>query len=104
MISAELFFQLAKIEGLLWSVSDFFMIFFFIKFVNVIRKQNNLKTYRKLYYLLYLSFCITPLILFTKDLFSYFLVEIIVLNIQYFILIYIMIKNYKLIQSHLKSI
>lgn len=97
MISTELFFQLAKIEGILWSVSDFFMIYFFIKYIDVIRKQNNLKTYKKLYYLLYFSFCITPLILFTKDFFNYLLVEIVVLNIQYFILIYIMIKNYKLI-------
>ena len=101
MISSELFLQLAKIEGILWSVSDFFLVFFFIKFVNVIRKQNNLKTYKKLYYLLYFSFCITPLLLFTKDLFYYLIVEIIVLNIQYFILIYIMFNNYKLIKCTL---
>lgn len=97
MIAPELFFQLAKIEGILWSVFDFLMVFFFLKFINIIRLKNNLKPYKKAFYFLYFSFIITPLLLFTTDLFYFFLIEIIVLNIQYFILIYAILNNYKLL-------
>jgi len=99
MISPELFLQIAKIEGILWSISDVFLIFFALKFINVLRKHNNLKVYKKLYYLLFFSFILTPFLLITPDLFYYLVIEIIVLDIQYFIVIYVFVKNYK--QSHI---
>ena len=104
MISPELFLQLAKIEGILWSISDVCLIFFVLKLVDVIRKYNDIQTYKKLYYLLFFSFAITPLLLLTPNLFWYLIIEIIVLDIQYFILIYIFLKNRKLIWETFKKI
>jgi len=104
MISPELFFLLARIEGILWSVSDFFIVFFFLKLINVIRLKSKLKPYKKMFYFLYFSFLITPLLLFTTNLFEFLLIQIIVLNIQYFILLYVLFNNYKLMYNALKSI
>ncbi len=103
MISPELFLQLAKIEGILWSISDIFLVFFFLKFVNVIRRYNGLKTYKGLYFLLFFSFALTPLLLYVPNLFYYMIIEIIVLNIQYFILIYVSVKNYRLFNTTFKK-
>ncbi len=103
MISPELFLKLAKIEGILWSVSDVFLIFSVLKTVNLIRKHNNIPAYKKLYYLLLFSFMLTPLLLLTPNLFWYLIIEIIVLEIQYLILIYLLFKNYKLMWKKFRN-
>ncbi len=92
-ISAAQFLTFAKIEGILWSISDVFLVFFALVFINMVRKHMKIKRYKKLFYLLFFSFAITPLILFTQDFFWFLVIEIIVLNIQYFILIHIAIEN-----------
>jgi len=93
MISLELFLQLAKIEGILWSISDVFLVFFVLKLIDAFRKHNKIEPYKKLYYLLFSSFAITPILLFVSTFSQFLFVEIIVLDIQYFILIYICLKN-----------
>ena len=99
MISLELFLQLAKIEGILWSISDVFLVFFVLKLIDAFRKHNKIEPYKKLYYLLFSSFAITPILLFVSTFSQFLFVEIILLDIQYFILIYICLKNYKLVRT-----
>lgn len=97
MVSGELFLQIARYEGILWSIADVFLVYAALKFVDTIRKYNGLKPYSKLYYLLIFSFLLTPLLLFVPNFWNYLVVEVVVLNIQYFILIYIMLMNYKMV-------
>jgi len=104
MIQPDLFFILAKLEGMVWSIVDFLLIFWALKLVNLNRSLNKKKPYKKLFHLLYLSFLLTPLILFVPDFFWFFAIEIIVLNIQYFILGYSFLKNYDLFINFLKFI
>ncbi|HLC75115.1 MAG TPA: hypothetical protein VJH88_04645 [Candidatus Nanoarchaeia archaeon] len=105
MISAALFFELAKIEGMLWSIADVLLIFSVLKLVNVIRKCTAVQPYKKLYYLLFFSFALTPLLLFVSNLFYFLTIEIIVLDIQYIIVIYVIMRNRglmgKMLSNHL---
>jgi len=52
----EVFFPLCKMLSIMWSVADVFLIFFWIKFVNLIRMHKKEKAHKKLLYLLYFSF------------------------------------------------
>lgn len=97
MITESLFFTFWKTVGILWSISDVFMIFFFIKLVNIIRDWGNMEKYKIMYYLLFFSFAITFLLLFATTLFYFFVIEIVVLSIQYFIVIYLCLRDYRLI-------
>ncbi|NOZ80985.1 MAG: hypothetical protein GXP63_04900, partial [DPANN group archaeon] len=97
MISASLFLRLARIEGILWSIADVFLVFFVLRVADVFRRHHHLETHRRLYVLLFLSFLFSSLLLIVQDLFSYLMVEIVVLDIQYFILIYVIIRNRGLI-------
>ena len=105
MISAALFFELAKIEGMLWSIADVLLIFSVLRLVDVVRKFSHVKTYKKLYYLLFFSFALTPLLLFVSNLFYFLTIEIIVLDIQYIIVIYVIMRNRglmgKMLSNHL---
>lgn len=99
-MTPDLFFKYAVWEALLWSTADFFLIFYFLKFCDQIRKLNYLHQYRYLYWLLFFSVVWIPLLFFTKDLSEYLLVEIIIINIHYFIAVYLIVKNGKQIKDY----
>ena len=92
-----MFFQVAQIEGILWSIADVLLVFAALKFVNLIRVHNGLKPYHKLYYLLFFSFALTPLLLFSSHFLDYIAIEGFVVSVQYLILVYVMYMNYKIV-------
>jgi hypothetical protein len=100
----SLFLELQRYIGVLWSISDVLLVYFTLKFVNLIRKQNNLKEYKKLFYLLLFSFLLTPFLLFVPNIQVFIFIEVFVVTVQYLILVYVIIKDYNIIIEWFKNI
>lgn len=99
----SLFLELQRYIGMLWSISDVLLVYFTLKFVNVLRKNKELKEYKKLFYLLFFSFLLTPFLLFVPNIQVFMFIEVFVVSVQYLILVYVILKDYKMIIEWFKE-
>lgn len=100
----SLFLELQRYIGVLWSISDVLLVYFTLKFVNVIRVKNGLREYKKLFYLLFFSFLLTPLLLFVPNIQVFMFIEVFVISVQYLILVYVIVKDYKMVIQWFKDV
>ncbi len=100
----SLFLELQRYIGVMWSISDVLLVYFTLKFVNLVRVKNGLLPYKKLFYLLFFSFALTPLLLFVPNIQVFMFIEVFVVTVQYLILVYVILKDYKIVIEWFKDI
>ena len=91
----EIYLVVTKIQGILWSIADIVLIFFFLKITDFIRSKTQKEGQVWGYMLLWLSALLTPFLLITKTSRQFFLLESIICGIQYSLLLYTLIVERK---------
>ncbi len=81
------FLLFTKIQGILWSIADIALVYFFLKIADSARIRYGELPIRKRYLLLWISAALTPLLVFATSLKQIFILESVVCGIQYAILI-----------------
>lgn len=104
MINPENFLFFAKIDAVLWSIADFFLVFALIKFMNQIRINSGHKERKWPYYLLFATIPFALGVIFTKDLGAFIVLESFVFHPQYFIIIFLFVKEYNGYKSYFETI
>lgn len=84
---------LTKIQGLLWSVADIVMILTFLLVVDILVRKQGSRVSCWRYILLFSTVLMTPFLLFTRSSQAFFLLESVIFGIQYFVLLYTLVKN-----------
>ncbi len=88
---------LLKATRSLGSIADFLLLYALLKLVDLLREHHQLDPHRRLYYYLYASFGLTQLMFLACDYVQFFLVEVLVLNIQVTIGAWALVKNFGLV-------
>ena len=88
-----------KIIVLTWSIVDIVLMFFFIKLMNLTRTIVHKKPHNWLFLLLLISFIFLPFWFIVKEFSSFLFIEIIVYDIWYFIILFLLIKNWKILSN-----
>ncbi|MFH0843918.1 MAG: hypothetical protein ABIG67_01675 [Pseudomonadota bacterium] len=84
----ETYMFYTKIQGMIWSMADFLLIFFILKIIDLVRANEGKGKIFFRYLFLWSSAVLTPLLILpqTKD--GFFLLESIICGIQFSILVY----------------
>lgn len=102
--SRETYFLLTKIQGILWSIANTVIVFYFLKIADLIRIHNHLKQIRYRYYFLLVSAILSLFLLFTENGTIFFSLEAAIYGIQYTILLYTMILERKELMHYFREI
>ncbi len=102
--SRDAYFLLTKIQGILWSIANTVIVFYFLKITDLIRMHNHRKQIRYRYYFLLVSAILSLFLLFTENGTIFFTLEAAIYGIQYTILLYTMILERKELMHHFREI
>lgn len=86
--TTDLYMVTTKVQGILWSAADIVLIFVFLRIAAHARLTLDKNRIVWRYYLLWLSAILTPLLLFTETPRDFFVLETLIVGIQYAILIF----------------
>lgn len=90
-----------KIQGLLWSIADIVLVYFFLKIAELSMSSVPGKKITYRYWLLWLSAFLTPFLLITKTKNQFFILDSVVCGIQYLILLYTLVLSGKRMQAYI---
>jgi hypothetical protein len=93
--TADLYMMSAKIQGMLWSVADIVLVFVFLKIADQVRLRTRGGKIRWRYFFLWGSAALTPLLVFTRNMDQFLLLESVICGIQFCILILTVIMERK---------
>ncbi len=102
--SRETYFLLTKIQGILWSIANTVIVFYFLKIADLIWIHNHLKLIRYRYYFLLVSAILSLFLLFTENGTIFFSLEAGIYGIQYTILLYTLILERKELMHYFREI
>jgi len=102
--SRDAYFLLTKIQGILWSIANTVLVFYFLKITGLIRKHNHGKKIRYRYYFLLVSAILSLFLLFTENGAIFFSLEAAIYGIQYTILLYTLILERKELMYYFREI
>lgn len=102
--SRDIYFLLTKIQGILWSIANTVLVFYFLKITGLIRKYNHAKQIRYRYYFLLVSAILSLFLLFTENGTVFFALEAAIYGIQYTILLYTLILERKELMNYFREI
>jgi len=102
--SRDIYFLLTKIQGILWSIANTVLVFYFLKITGLIRTYNHAKQIRYRYYFLLVSAILSLFLLFTENGTVFFALEAAIYGIQYTILLYTLILERKELMCYFKEI
>jgi len=77
-----------KIQGMIWSLADFLLIFFILKIIDLVRANEGKGKIFFRYLFLWSSAVLTPLLILPQTKNGFFLLESIICGIQFSILVY----------------
>lgn len=77
-----------KVEGILWSGIDVFLVFGFLKIFGLARRRQSQRPIVIRFLLLWVSAVLTPLLLFTKTHGAFLLLDFVIINLHLAILVY----------------
>lgn len=91
----QVYLVLTRAQGILWSLADILIVFAFLKIADLARGKGKGKRILYRYLFLGLSACLTPLLLLCRTSRDFFLLECIICGIQFSILLYSLIAEWK---------
>lgn len=89
------YLSIIKLESHLWSVADFFLVYYLTKLFDCIRSSKKKKPHKKLYYFLWASLCFWPALTFSGDLKTLVFFELFILNLQYFVVVFVLWEGHR---------
>ncbi len=99
MLLYKVILGVVKTEALLWSLADTLIIIFLLKLFNLIRIFRGSQPHRKLIPVVLTVGTLSLSVILTPHLTGIFLLEVIILNAQYLILGYAILKNHQPIKG-----
>ena len=84
----ETYMFYTKIQGMIWSLADFLLIFFILKIIDLVRANEGKGKIFFRYLFLWSSAVLTPLLILPQTKNGFFLLESIICGIQFSILVY----------------
>lgn len=94
---------LTKIQGILWSIANTAIVFFFLKITGLVRMQYHRKTIRFRYFFLLVTVILSPFLLVTDSKTVFFTLEAAIYGIQYTILLYTLVMERKALMHHFRE-
>jgi hypothetical protein len=102
--SRDTYFLFTKIQGILWSIANTVLVFYFLKITELIRMHNHMKQIRYRYYFLLVSAILSLFLLFAKNGTVFFALEAAIYGIQYTILLYTLVLERKALMNYFREI
>lgn len=87
--NAGLYLTTSKMQVILWSAADVVLVLAVLKIVDLARGKEGLGRLAVLYWVLWLSALLTPLLLLTRAPRQFFLLECVICGSQFSILLYV---------------
>ena len=98
------YYLLTKIQGILWSIANTLLVFYFLKIVGIIRMKNYRKRIRVRYYFLGVTAILSPFLLVTRTGYMFFYLEAAIYGIQYAILLYTLVLERRALLNYFREI
>ncbi len=100
----DLYMLTTKIQGILWSIADIALIYYFLKIAALTCNDAQSAKMKIRFFSLWLSAALTPFLLFTHTKFQYFVLDAVICGFQYLILLVTLILSGKKMLHHFKQI
>ena len=100
----EPYMLFTKIQGILWSIANTLIVFYFLKITGLIRIRQQGKPIRFRYFFLLITVILSPFLLFTDSNTVFFALEAAIYGIQYSILLYTLALERKEMMYYFKGI
>lgn len=93
--TTDLYMMSAKIQGMLWSTADVVLVFVLLKIADQVRLRTRGGKIRWRYFFLWSSAALTPLLVLTRNMDQFLIMESLICGIQFCILIQTVIVERK---------
>ncbi len=100
----DLYLLTTKIQGILWSIADVALVYYFLKIAALTSNDAQSAKMRTRFFCLWLSAILTPFLLFAHTKFQYFALDAVICGLQYLILLVTLTLSGKKMLSHFKQI
>jgi hypothetical protein len=100
----DTYFLVTKIQGILWSIANTVLVFYFLRITDLIRTHNHMKQIRYRYYFLLVTAILPLFLLFAENGTIFFALEAAIYGIQYTILLYSLILERKELMHYFREI
>jgi hypothetical protein len=91
----NLYMLTTKIQGILWSIADIALVYYFLKIAAVASDDRQSAKMRIRFSFLWLSAILTPFLLITHTRLQYLILDAVICGFQYLILLYTLVFSGK---------
>lgn len=85
----ELYLMTSKIQAICWSIADIILVLAVLKIADLARRREGLRRLTPLYFVLWSTALLTPLLIFAWRPRQIFLLECVICGCQFLILLYV---------------
>ena len=100
----DLYMLTTKIQGILWSIADIALVYYFLKIAAITSDDRQTAKMRIRFSCLWLSAILTPFLLITHTKFQYFFLDAVICGFQYLILLYTLVFSGKRMLNYFMGI
>lgn len=102
--SRDTYLLFTRIQGILWSIANTAIVYYFLKITGLIRMIHHRGKIRFRYFFLMVTVILSPFLLFTDSGTVFFALEAAIYGIQYTILLYTLVLERKMLMNHFRGL